>query len=185
MPLSQIDEVSALVVIDLQKGIVAMPTATPGAEMISLSAELARAFRKRGLPVVWVNVAGRAPGRTDMSFSFSPPPDWADLPPELGVEPSDHRVTKMNVGAFYGTALDMILRRRGVTQIVLTGIATSMGVEATARGAYDQGYNVVLVADAMTDMRPEAHKHSVEVTFPRLGEVTTTAEVLAKLEARR
>ncbi|MES1157386.1 MAG: isochorismatase family protein [Alphaproteobacteria bacterium] len=184
MPLTQIDDAAALVVIDLQKGIVALPTAEPVADVVAKSARLAQAFRARNLPVVLVNVTARAPGRTDMSFNFSPPPDWADLAPELGAEPSDYRVTKMNVGAFYGTALELILRRRGVTQIVLTGVATSMGVEATARSAYDHGYNVVLVADAMTDMRPDAHKHSIEITFPRLGEVTTTADVLAKLEAR-
>ena len=87
-------------------------------------------------------------------------------------------MTKQRVGAFIGTSLDEYLRERGVTQVFLAGIATSSGVEATARSAYDLGYNVVLVVDAMTDRDPEAHRHSVEKVFPRLGETTTTDEVL-------
>jgi nicotinamidase-related amidase len=181
MPLSQIDPVSALVVIDMQKGIVGFPVAHPVAGIIANNAKLAGAFRKRGLPVVLVNVMGRAPGRTQMAFNFSPPPDWAELIPELQQQPTDELVTKMNVGAFYGTALERILRRRGATQVVLTGIATTAGVEATARAAYDHGYNVVAVTDAMTDMDAENHRHAVENVFPRIGETATTAEVLGKL----
>jgi nicotinamidase-related amidase len=142
---------------------------------------LAAAFRERGLPVVLVNVAGRAPGRIDRKFDFDPPADFAELIPELDRQPSDFTVTKQQVGAFYGTALEMILRRRGVTQVFLTGISTSSGVEATARSAYDHGYNVVPVVDAVTDMSAEAHNHSVESIFPKIGEVAQADEVLALL----
>jgi nicotinamidase-related amidase len=86
------------------------------------------------------------------------------------------------VGAFPGTTLDGYLRERGVTQIVLTGIATSIGVESTARNAYDHGYNVTLVVDAMTDLNADSHRHSVEKIFPRLGESTTTGDLLRLLE---
>ena len=91
-------------------------------------------------------------------------------------------MTKQQVGAFYGTALEQILRRRGVTQVVLAGVATSSGVEATARNAYDHGYNVALVVDAMTDVNPEAHRHSVEQVFPKLGETATTDDVVRLLQ---
>src|SRR5439155_3348746 len=91
-------------------------------------------------------------------------------------------VTKQRWGAFAGTTLDRYLRERGVTQIVLTGIATSIGVESTARNAYDHGYNVMLVVDAMTDLHADAHRHSVEKIFPRLGESTTTGQLLRLLE---
>lgn len=185
MALSQVDEIAALVVIDLQKGIAAMPAAHPAAEIIDRAARLARAFRERGLPVVLVNVAGRAPGRTDAKFAFSPPPDWTEFVPELDRQPSDYTVTKQQIGAFQGTALDQILRRRGVNQIFLAGISTSMGVEATARDAYDRGYNVVLVVDAMTDRDPDAHRHSVEKIFPRIGEATSADGVLALLSKTR
>lgn len=182
MPLTQLDPVAALVVIDLQKGIAGLPVQPYSAtEVIARSAQLAAAFRKKKLPVVLVNVEGRAPGRTDASFNFNPPPDWAELVPELDRQPSDYTVTKHQVGAFYGTALERILRRAGVTQVFLTGIATTMGVEASARGAYDHGYNVVFVTDAMSDLSEQGHRHAIEVTFPRIGEVTTTAEALAKL----
>ena len=103
MSLTQIDKVAALVVIDMQKGIVGMPLAHPGSEIVERIARLARAFREKGLPVILVNVAGRAPGRTEMQFNFSPPADWTELVPELDPQPGDHLVTKLNVGAFYGT----------------------------------------------------------------------------------
>jgi len=139
MPLTKLDDTSALVVIDLQKGIVGLPCAHPADEIVGRAAKLAGAFRARGLPVVLVNVAGRAPGRTEMQFNFTPPADWTELVPELDRQPSDYTVTKQQIGAFYGTALEQILRRHGVTQVVLAGVATSSGVEATARNAYDHG----------------------------------------------
>jgi nicotinamidase-related amidase len=182
MALTQIDPVAALVVIDLQKGIVGIPLAHPADEIIARTAELLRAFRARSLPVVLVNVAGRPPGRTDVKMEFTPPPDWTDLVPELDRQSGDHLVTKMNIGAFYGTALERILRRHHVTQIFLTGIATSVGVETTAREAFDYGYNVVTVADAMTDRDADTHRYTVEKVFPRISETATTAEVLALLK---
>ena len=178
MPISQIDPVAALVVIDMQKGIVSLPTVHPMAGIIDNVAKLAKGFRSHMLPVILVNVTGRAPGRVEATFNFSPPPDWADLIPELDRQPNDYTVTKVNIGAFYGTALEMILRRRGVTQVIIVGVATGSGVEATARQAYDQGYNVVLVTDAMTDMDPDMHTHAVEKVFPRIGERVMTAEIL-------
>lgn len=184
MPLTQIDPVAALIAIDLQKGIAGRPVQPHGAaDVIEKTARLAAAFRDKNLPVVFVNVEGRAPGRTDAQFSFNPPPDWAELVPELEKQPGDHAVTKYQIGAFYGTALERILRRAGVTQVFFTGIATTMGVEASARNAYDHGYNVVLIEDAMSDMSAENHKHAVETTFARIGQVTTTAEVLAMLRS--
>ena len=184
MPLSQLDQNAALIVIDLQKGVLGMQTAHPTADILARSAELAAAFRAKSLQVVLVNVAGRAPGRTSNPRTFNPPPGWEELAPELNAGSADIRITKYNIGAFHGTGLDMQLRRRGVTQIVLTGVATSSGVEATARAAYDHGYNVVSVSDAMSDRDPVAHDHAVAVQLAKIGEVATTDEVLAKLAAR-
>jgi nicotinamidase-related amidase len=183
MPLTQLDSNAALIVIDLQKGIVGLATVHPAAEIVGQAAKLARAFRERGLPVVLVNVTGRAPGRTDTgSPKFSLPPDWSELAPELERQPSDHLVSKQRVGAFIGTSLDDYLRQRGVTQVFMTGVSTSIGVESTARSAYDFGYNVVFVTDAMTDRDADSHRHSTEKIFPRLGEVTTTDTVLKMLQ---
>ncbi|HEX6509624.1 MAG TPA: isochorismatase family protein [Chloroflexota bacterium] len=186
MPLTTMDTKPALVVIDLQKGIITAPTVHPADEVVQRAAELATAFRRHGLPVVLVNVAGRALGRTQASPpSSTRPANWAELVDELQPQPDDHRVTKVRWGAFHGTSLDTYLRDRGVTQVVLAGISTSIGVETTARAAYEHGYNVVLATDAMTDTNAEAHQNSVERIFPRLGETATTAEILAMLENSR
>lgn len=186
MPLTTLDNTAALIVIDLQKGLVATPVVHPIGGIIEQSAQLARAFRERGLPVVLVNVAGGAPGRTDTTRPrTSLPPDFIELVPELGQHPDDILITKHRVGAFLGTSLDEILRQRGVTQVFLAGIATSNGVEATARSAYDLGYNLVLVTDAITDRDPEAHRYSVEKVFPRISEMDTTDNVLKQLRAQQ
>ncbi len=183
MPLTKLDTIAALIVIDLQKGIVGLPTVHPVSEIIGRAAQLARAFRERGLPVVLVNVTGTAPGRIDAKRpSFALSPDWAELVPELEQRPGDHLVSKQRWGAFIGKSLDDYLRQRGVTQVFLTGVSTSAGVESTARSAYDYGYNVALVMDAMTDRNADAHRHSVEQIFPRLGETDTTANVLKMLK---
>jgi nicotinamidase-related amidase len=183
MPLTTLDAHAALIVIDLQKGVVGLPTVHPTAEIVERAAQLARAFRERGLPVVLVNVTGRAPGRTDAgSPKFSLTPDWSELVPELEPQPGDYLVTKQRFGAFIGTSLDDYLRERGVTQVFVIGVSTSVGVESTARSAYDHGYNVVLVVDAMTDRDADAHRHSVEKIFPRLGETEITANVLKLLD---
>ena len=179
MPLTKFDAAPALVVIDLQKGIIALPTVHPIGEIVSRAAQLARAFRERNRSVVLVNVRGAAPGRTDAErFNLSRPADWSDLVPELEQQTGDYVVTKERWGAFLGTTLDDYLRQRGVTQVFLAGVSTSVGVESTARSAYDLGYNVVTIVDAMTDRNIDAHRHSVEKIFPRLSETATTDSVL-------
>jgi nicotinamidase-related amidase len=183
MPLSRLDETAALIVIDLQKGVVGLPTVHPVHEIVARSARLARAFREHGLPVVLVNATGRAPGRTDAGpATLALPAGWSELVPELQQHPSDHLVSKQRWGAFLGTDLHDYLRGRGVTQVLLTGVATSAGVESTARSAHDLGYHVVLVADAMTDRDADAHRLTLEKIFPRLGETTTTDALLALLK---
>ena len=120
-----------------------------------------------------------APGRTDAGpVKFPRPAGWADLVPELDLQPDDLLITKQRRGAFIGTHLNDALRQRGITQVFLTGIATSAGVESTARSAQDHGYNVVLITDAMTDREANAHRHCVEKIFPRLGETAATDDVL-------
>ena len=187
MSLSQLDERTALIVIDLQKGTVALPSSPyPVGEVINRAAELARSFRERGLPVVLVNVTGGAPGRTDSGRrkSASLPADWAELVPELDAHPNDYIITKQRPGAFIGTNLNDYLQQHSVTQVVLAGVATSIGVESTARSAYDYGYNVTFVIDAMADRDPDTHRHCIVKIFPRLGETATNDEVLRLLNER-
>ncbi|WP_327369655.1 isochorismatase family protein [Streptomyces sp. NBC_01217] len=182
MTATTLDPNTALVVVDLQKGIVGLPTAPhPAADVVANSATLADAFRAKGLPVVLVRVTAGAPGRTEgPQRSGQPAADWAEIVPELGPSEGDIVVTKQQWGAFYGTDLDLQLRRRGVTQVVVTGVATSIGVESTARSAHEHGYNVTVVTDAVTDMDGGSHINSTEKIFPRLGETDTT-EAIVKL----
>jgi nicotinamidase-related amidase len=153
--------------------------------VVQRSAQLADAFRRHQLPVVLVNVAGGAPGRADQARGGEFPPGFADLVPELNQQPSDHLVTKRTWGAFTNTDLHAYLKGEGVTQIVLVGVATSIGVESTARHAHELGLNVTLVTDAMTDLHNDAHHNSITRIFPRLGETGTTQDVLALLDKSR
>jgi len=183
MSLTTLDPKPALIVIDLQKGIVGMPTVHPAGEIVERAARLAAAFRRKALPVVLVNVTGGAPGRTDHARPGGTigSSDWADLVEELDVQPDDHLVTKQRRSAFHDTGLDPYLRGLGVTQVILTGISTTSGVESTARSAFDHGYHVVLATDAMTDTDSDAHANSIDRIFPKLGETTTTAAILDML----
>ena len=186
MPLTILDPNTALIVIDLQKGIVNGNFIHPIGEVIDRTRALADFFRAKRLPVALVNVAGRAPGRTEQgprgSMSFSE--GWTDLLPQMDRQPSDIVVTKRSWGAFATTDLERQLNARGVTQVVVTGVVTSGGVEATARQAYEQGFHVTLALDAMTDIREAAHEYSIENVFPRLGETGSSQEIISLLERR-
>jgi nicotinamidase-related amidase len=180
---------TALVVIDLQKGITGRPTAPYATGVVvKNAAALADAFRKNGMPVflVHVNMSPDAKDRlhpnADMQWpAQTPPPDWADIVPELGPKQGDIVITKRQWGAFYGTELDLELRRRGITAIVLCGIATNIGVESTARFAYEYGYEQVFAEDAMSAISQEEHMFTVTKTFPRIGLVRKTEDILAGL----
>jgi nicotinamidase-related amidase len=179
MPLTTLDPKTFLIVVDLQKSIISSPFIHPFAGVIERTCALLDAFRQRNLPVLLVNVAGGALGRTEQPRRFSTLPEgFSDLIPELDRQSSDIVVTKRTWGAFASTDLESQLKATGVTQAVITGVATGTGVEATARQAYEQGFNVTLALDAMTDVRPEAHQYSLTHVFPRLGETGSTPDVL-------
>jgi nicotinamidase-related amidase len=185
MALTTLDLKTALIVIDLQRGIVGLPAAHPIEGVVKHASALATAFRHHGLPVVLVNVDGGAPGRAEQSRHRGElPADWAELVPELNQQAGDHTVTKRTWGAFTGTDLAEYMERLGVTQVVVVGVSTSAGVESTARHAHEQGFNVTLAIDAMTDMNPDAHINSVTRIFPRLGETGTTQEIIDLLDKR-
>ena len=185
MALTTLDPKTALLVVDLQKGIVGLPVVHPIADVIVKARALIDAFHEHKLPVVLINVTGGAPGRTEQPPRAAGFPEgFADLIPELDQQPRDIVVTKKTWGAFAGTDLDAQLKAAGVTQVVVLGVATATGVESTARQAYELGYNVTLAVDAMTDLRPEAHDYSLRNVFPRLGESGTAAQIIALLHTR-
>jgi nicotinamidase-related amidase len=177
---------TALVLIDLQQGIVGLDLAPhSGAKVIAQSARLADRFRQAKAPVVLVHVTFSPDGadalktETDMKPNFQRPANWAEFVPEIGPKESDIVITKRQWGAFYGTELDLQLRRRGIRQIVLGGIATNFGVESTARAGYEHGYQMILAEDAMSSRTQEHHDFAVQKIFPLLGQVRSTEEILA------
>lgn len=182
-------EHTAVVVIDLQKGIVAMPTEPyPSKIVIENSVKIIETARKNKMPVFLVHVTPSADGKDGLhpviesTFNYGDrPAEWAEYIPELNIQPTDFLVTKRQWGAFYGTELDLQLRRRGMDTIILCGIATNMGVESTARFAYEYGYNQIFAEDAMAARSVEMHEHPVKYTFPRFGLVMKTGEVLKKM----
>ncbi len=182
----QIDPSTALVVIDLQKGIASRQTAPYDTKtVVSNAALLTQAFRKKNMPVFLVHVVSSGPERLNVisdegwAAPKGPmPADWSDLVEELKQAPTDIIITKHQWGAFYGTELDLQLRRRGIKKIVLCGIATSYGVESTARFAYEYGYQQVFAEDATSDMSKEAHDAAIKYVFRRMGRVRSTQQIL-------
>lgn len=180
---------TALVLIDLQRGI-AGGTTVPhaAADVITRGAQLARAFRASGATVVLVHVD---PGPNGILFprvtadvprpAFAMGPGWSDLVPELERAESDVVVLKHQPSAFYGTDLEIQLVRRGIRTIVLGGISTNVGVEATARAANERAYDLVFVEDAMAAREADLHDHAVRRYFPTIGRVRRTDDVLAAL----
>jgi len=179
-------EKTALVVIDLQKGIVNFPCAPYSSqEVVEKSARMVRAFREAGSPVFLVHV-GPHDGKDALQPITDNPPqaahewpaDWTNFVEELDVQKSDIIIRKRQWGAFYGTELDLQLRRRGIDTIVLCGIATDIGVDTTAREAFQHGYNQIIVSDATTAMSQETHDFTFKHVFPKFSRIRTTEEVL-------
>jgi nicotinamidase-related amidase len=180
---------TAVVVIDLQKGIAQMPTQPYSSEVvISNTANLLNIARQKGINIFLIRVT-RSPDLKDALKPISEStfqrnqfdPSWSEYVPQLNIQSTDFLITKHQWGAFYGTELDLQLRRRGIDTIILCGISTNFGVESTARFAYEFGYNQIFVEDAMSARSKEEHDASVKNIFPRLGLVRSAEEVIQSL----
>jgi nicotinamidase-related amidase len=178
---------TALIVIDLQRGIVArdcMPHAA--AAVVANAAKLVKRFRDLGALVVLVHVDFSADDRDRLKPNAEEAvapraamgPDFSAFVPELGRAATDLVITKRQWGAFYGTALDLQLRRRGIKTIVLCGISTNFGVESTARDAYERGFDQLFVEDAMSGLSSGAHEFAIKTIFPRIGRIVRTEALL-------
>lgn len=186
---------TALVIIDLQKGIVGRGGFAPysGQEVLDKNELLSKALKNTEALIVFVHVQNYGgemlnPKTDSQTFSAELPADYSEFVSSLAYDKTASNViyiAKHNWGAFYGTDLDVQLRRRGIDEIILTGIATTIGCDTTAREAYQHGYNVIAVEDAMTDFNPQLHKGIVENIFPRLGRVRSTEQVLKMIEASK
>lgn len=180
---------TALVVIDLQRGVVGRETAPhPAAEVVQRSALLLQAARRVGVLPVLVHVGGapdyadRLRRSADQAMPRQPlTPDWSEFVEECAPQEGEVTVLKRQWGAFYGTDLDLQLRRRGIDTLVLCGIASEFGVESTARDAYEHNYRQVFVEDAMSGLSEQSHCNAIERIFPRIGHVRSTQQVLALL----
>ena len=184
---------TALVLIDLQNGIVCMPVGPRGGgEVLAAGRDLAQRCRTAGMPVVLVRVAFAAdfadapPQPVDQPMARPAgglPPGWSDLAEGLA-ERGDILITKRQWGAFHGTELDLQLRRRGIDTIVLGGIATNIGVESTARQAWELGYAVVLAEDACASLSAEMHDWALRHIFPRIARIRASADITFTAGAR-
>ncbi|GBU13154.1 isochorismatase family protein [Enterobacterales bacterium] len=182
---------TALVLIDLQKGILPFAGGPHSAQQVLDNAtDLAERFRQLGSPVVMVRVgwsetfAEALKQEVDVPAKLPEgglPAVWWEFPEQLKVTDDDIQVIKRQWGAFYGTDLDLQLRRRGITTIVLAGISTNIGVESTARNAWEHGYELVIAEDACSAHDNDNHQSSVKNIFPRISRVRSTVEVLAAL----
>jgi nicotinamidase-related amidase len=178
---TRIDQKTALLVVDLQKALINLKTIHPMDDIVRNAALLSDFFREKQLPVVVITVEGRAPGRTEaVRAPFNYGDDGTEPHPLLNHSSKDIRVTKRTWGAFTETGLADQLRLAGITQVVIAGIVTSMGVESTARQAHDLGFNVTIALDAITDIEEEAHLHSTTL-FRKLGETGTVSDIINKM----
>ena len=177
-------ETSALILIDLQHGIVALETSPhPASSVVAKAASLAATFRKHSSPVIYVRVdlanMLQIPADRSHRDPKNPPPAIAsELVPASGVQPGDVVITKRHWSAFSGTDLEVMLKKSGRKTLVIGGIATNFGVESTARAAAGLGFGVVFVEDATTSIDAQAHEFAFNTIFPLLGRVRKTPEVI-------
>lgn len=182
---------TALVLIDLQKGILGMPTAPHApAQILANAALVATALKKAGGTIILVRVAFSAnyadkPNQaTDVPMVVPPgglPADWADFAPEIASLDADAVITKRQWSAFYGTELDLQLRRRGIDTVVLGGLMTNFGVESTARDGWQHNYAMVIAEDATSGFTAELHAFAIGHVLPRIARVRSTADIVASL----
>ncbi|MDN5914477.1 MAG: isochorismatase family protein [Pseudonocardia sp.] len=175
---------TALVLVDLQNGVVAMPTAPlSGEEVVAAATTLSAHFRGLKAPVVTVSVAypdGDGPP-VDAPMPAMPetmPPGWDEIVDGLAEPDTDIRITKPGWGAFASTGLSDILRERGVDTVVLAGIATNFGVEQTAREAVGCGFAVLVASDATSSVSAEHHEFALTRVLPMIARVRTVDELV-------
>ncbi len=195
---------TALVLQEVQNGVVGEPSALPelAAEaakvgLIAHCAELTRAARAAGVPVVHCTAATRADrqganrnARLFMAMqkqgpvSFTPGSRHAQPPDEIGVEPSDLVLARGHgLGPMHDTALDSTLRNMGVTTIVGVGVSLNIGMPNFAFDAVNRGYQCVMPTDAVAGVPAEYAQAVLDNALNLVATLTTTAEVVEAWKA--
>lgn len=183
---------AALLVMDVQNGIVERFGDDGGAELLERIARAIAAAREAGLPVIYVRVAFRDGNpeinQRNRSFSavagaggFTEDDAATQVHPAVAPQAGDPIVLKKRVSAFTGSDLEVLLRGQEIDTLVLTGIATSGVVLSTLREAADRDFQLVVLADGCLDSDPELHRVLVEKLFPRQAKVTTVDQWAAEL----
>lgn len=177
---------TALVLIDLQNGIVSRDTKPyPAADVVQRARTLAEAFRAKGSPVVYIHVLLDQflplPVDEPTNVPKNIPASATDIAEAAGKQPGDLLIAKRHWGAFGQTTLEQELRSRGIETVVLAGIATNLGVESTLRQGTGLGFHFVTVEDACTTFTPEMQDFAFKNIFPRLSRVRSTQQVLEAL----
>ena len=188
MALSLDSKTTALVLIDLQHGILGMPVQPyPADAVVKVSSKMAKAFREKDAKVVYVrvdlnNLMPLILDRSRMDPNAGPFPAIAsELVPAAGFQESDLLITKRHWSAFGQTEMEDTLKKMGVTTIVLGGVATNFGVESTARHAVAVGFQVVIAEDACSTLETDAHTFAMEKIFPMIGRVGSSQEIINAL----
>ncbi|NLS20946.1 hydrolase [Rhizobium sp. P40RR-XXII] len=180
---------TALISIDLQSLVLNRPLAPYTApQVIANTVAIANKLKADGGTTVFVTV-GFSPDYADavnqpVDETFPLPPGGLPAaalaaPAEIAALTPDIAILKRQWSAFYGTELDLQLRRRGIKTLILTGVATNFGVEATVRDAYAANYAVIVAEDAATTLSQEMQDFACTKVLPRLSRIRKTAEILA------
>ena len=185
------DATTSLALIDLQRDLVCNDDGGGlqawAVAAVEQSVACAAWARSAGIEVFWIRVV-REPGDLPLSARFAPPSrprliagtPGAQLAPQLHAVPGDRQITKRRVSAFCGTSLATDLRALGTTRLLLGGVFTYMGVEATARAAYDLDIEPATLADCCAAPSRSLHEHALERVLPLLGHVDTWSAFAAE-----
>ena len=186
-------DATALIIVDLQNGILdPEPVPFGRDQIVRQAASLGHAFANVGSPIVLTttdfaaNYVDAPKGLADSPWELPKaglPAEFAMLVSEINALPTAVRIAKRQMSAFFGTELDLQLRRRGCNTVVICGVATNLGVEATARAAFDFNYNVVLASDACGSVAPGLHEFAMEKILPRIARVRQTSEILEAMQS--
>lgn len=181
----------ALIIIDMQNGFLnpESPLCIRGAKAtIPVCAEAAAAFRRTGAPVIFVNRAYRANGsdvertRREQWEKGGKPltpgstgPLSEENPSELGRTERDYTIIKPRYSAFFQTSLDLLLRRLGVTAIVLAGTTTPNCIRTTCYDALSLDYDVTVLSDCCSS-NTEAIQQANLLDMANVGAKVVTLE---------